>query len=415
MKNMKPAATTAIILDTRYKKKNEKHPVKLRVTHKRKQKYFVTEFDLTQEDFDKVFSPKPRGELKQIKLKLEAIEAKANEIIQSLQFFSLEQFEKYLKIQFSSAGLVKEVYNQYIRKLEAEGRYSYAQTFVCSKNSIFEFCNNENVEFIDITEHFLKAYEKWMIKCGKSISTVGIYLRPLRVIFNYAHKEGVINNKIYPFGKSKYNIPSSRNKKRAISIDDIEKIFNYQTIPFSSEDKAKDLWIFSYLCNGINVKDMALLKYKNITNQAIVYIRSKTANSRKKDLEPIEAALTDDLRSIIEKWGNKPILKDKYVFPILREGLSDKQIYERIHQSTKSINKYMKEIGDKLNIPVKLTTYVARHTYSTVMMQSGMTAEFIKEQLGHSSTQTTEKYLGSFGFDVKKKSSNHLTKFRKKT
>ncbi|MBN1599033.1 MAG: site-specific integrase [Bacteroidales bacterium] len=402
---------TAIILETRYKKKNKKHPVKLRVTYRREQKYYSTMFDLTAEDFEKVQSPKARGEYKQIQLKLQAVEAKALQIISDMPVFTFNEFEKYIQLQFSTEGLVKEVYDQYIKELETEGRYSYSQTFICSRNSIFEFCKNEALHFIDINEGFLKSYEKWMLDNEKSISTVGIYLRPLRAIFNYAQKIKLISEKIYPFGKNGYQIPTSRNIKKALTKSDLVKLLNYSTIPYSPEDKAKDYWIFSYLCNGINIKDIALLKYRNIKNESIIFIRAKTASSRKKDLTPIEAVLTDEVRFIIDKWGNKPVSPDNFIFPILKKGLTQKQTHDRIHQAIKTINKYMKKIGSKLGIPIALTTYVARHTYSTIMVQAGMSVKFISEQLGHSSTKTTDNYIGSFDFDEKKKAAINLTRF----
>ena len=33
----------------------------------------------------------------------------------------------------------------------------------------------------------------------------------------------------------------------------------------------RDLWMFAYLCNGINFRDMLFLKYKNIIDEEIVF------------------------------------------------------------------------------------------------------------------------------------------------
>ena len=53
----------------------------------------------------------------------------------------------------------------------------------------------------------------------------------------------------------------------------------------------------------------------------------------------------------------------------------------------------MKRILKKLEIDKKVTTYVARHTFSTVLKRSGASTEFIQEALGHSNIKTTENYL----------------------
>lgn len=43
----------------------------------------------------------------------------------------------------------------------------------------------------------------------------------------------------------------------------------------------------------------------------------------------------------------------------------------------------MKKIRKKVGIEKSVTTYVARHTFSTVMKRSGASTEFIQEALGH--------------------------------
>ena len=62
----------------------------------------------------------------------------------------------------------------------------------------------------------------------------------------------------------------------------------------------------------------------------------------------------------------------------------------------------MSRIKEKLGIDKKITTYVARHTFSTVLKRSGATTEYIQEALGHTDVKTTENYLDSFEKKVKK-------------
>jgi len=85
--------TTATILDTRRKKQNGVYPLKLRITYKRKQKYYSIGIDLTKQDYQKVISPKPRDYFKSIKRKLNAIEEKTINTINNLDIFSFELFE----------------------------------------------------------------------------------------------------------------------------------------------------------------------------------------------------------------------------------------------------------------------------------------------------------------------------------
>ncbi len=53
-------------------------------------------------------------------------------------------------------------------------------------------------------------------------------------------------------------------------------------------------------------------------------------------------------------------------------------------------------IAKKANIEANHTTYVARHTYATVLKRSGVNTSIISESLGHSSEKVTQIYLDSF-------------------
>ncbi|KAA9357719.1 tyrosine-type recombinase/integrase [Larkinella humicola] len=56
----------------------------------------------------------------------------------------------------------------------------------------------------------------------------------------------------------------------------------------------------------------------------------------------------------------------------------------------------MKKIGVKLGISQKLVTYVARHSFGTTMLRSGVPLKHISNSFGHGSITTTERYFGEF-------------------
>ncbi len=83
--------------------------------------------------------------------------------------------------------------------------------------------------------------------------------------------------------------------------------------------------------------------------------------------------------------------------------MTPQQEYDAIKGITKLINTYIKTIGENIGIPEKITTYVARHSFATVLKRSGASTEFISESLGHSNLAVTENYLDSFDIEEKKK------------
>jgi site-specific recombinase XerD len=73
----------------------------------------------------------------------------------------------------------------------------------------------------------------------------------------------------------------------------------------------------------------------------------------------------------------------------------------------------MAEIMKRLNIQKRATTYVARHTFSTVLKRSGVSTEYIQEALGHVDLRTTENYLDSLAMEVKKEFAGKLVAFKR--
>lgn len=177
-------------------------------------------------------------------------------------------------------------------------------------------------------------------------------------------------------------------------------------------DKAKDFWLFSYLCNGLNLKDICRLRYKDIDGDTLNVVRAKTQLSTKSNQKTISIHLPDQAKEIIEKWGQHPVSPSSYVFPILTEGLTALRERQLIQHFTKLVNKYMGRIGESLGISKHITSYTARHSFSTVLKRSGAPIEYISESLGHSSFQTTQSYLDSFEDDARKQFSQFLTKFK---
>ncbi|MEJ8756382.1 tyrosine-type recombinase/integrase [Pontibacter sp. H259] len=428
------AVTVSIILDTRRALKDGTYPVKLRLTYQRKQKYYPTVFTSTESDFAKVYSIRPRKEHQKLRRQYNALEEKANEIIDKMPVFSFEKFERKF-YDTAVSDDVFSVFDHQIKKLKTAGRVGDASSYECAYLSILRFVNKlspsrykgltrqeiaakkeellskrKPLSFAAVTVEFLQEYERWMLQAGLSLTTVGIYLRALRAVFNEGIATYEVNATLYPFGKRKFQIPAGRNPKKALLLTDVEKIFNYVPV-HDGEAKARDLWLFSYLCNGINVKDMARLKYRNIEEDKITFVRAKTERTTRQSRKSIVAIITPEVERIIQRWGNTPAMPDAYVFPILQEGLSAEQELAKVRQATKFINQYIKRIAAAVGIEKNISTYVARHTYSTILKRAGAPIEVISEALGHQDVQTTESYLDSFEDDVKRHYANQLTAF----
>ena len=368
---MKSIPTARIILDTRRTKQNGLYPVKLRVTYERKHRYYPTGKDMSEPDFEKAFGAKPREKFKEIRKYLIYVEGLAKDAIHNaMPFFSFQAFEaNYYPPPPPKKADLKEIYNLVADGLTNEGRTGTAYSLKCSIDSLLRF--DPSINFDTITPDLLFSYERWMLSQGKSLTTVGIYLRALRTILNYAIHEGVFNALAYPFGKKPlYKIPAGRNIKKALSRADLKKIFDYKPTT-DKETRARDFWIFSYLCNGINGKDIAELKYKNLDRsvQKITFRRAKTKRTSRDSL-PAEIFLQPMAVEILERYATKPEKPEAYIFSILTPGGDAKRQEDDINNFLKSINKPMSRIAEKLGIDKPVTASAARHSFATQLKLS---------------------------------------------
>jgi site-specific recombinase XerD len=402
---------------TRRKKQNDKYPVKLRVTHLRKTKDFPILLDLTEVEYEEATAKRPKKEYQEIAIKLAAALSKANKVISDIGIFTFQKFENAYSGRIKDASDIFPIFEEYIDNIRKEDRLKTASSYESAKKSIQSF--QPRISFYDITPSFLKEYQAFQLekKIGKNMktgssTTVGIYVRSLRSVYNYAISLGIIKkDETYPFGKRQFTIPAGRNVKKALTAMEVKKIFDFKTSEYSPTDKAKDFWMLSFLCNGINFKDICLLQNKNIDGDMLRFVRAKTKNSTAGSQTIISCHLTARSMVIIEKWRNSDRVPNAYLFPILSKEDSIETQMKKIAQLIKNTNKYMKVISENTGQEKVPTTYFSRHSAATILKRSGASIQQIQEALGHQNASTTQKYLDSFDDESKKDLAARLSDF----
>lgn len=406
--------TIDVYLDDRRMKSNGTYPVKLRVTHIKKRKYYATGISMTKGDF--AFLDTSRKFARESK-KLAKLRSKALEISDKLSPFTFEDFEERFldKSQINDIPNVTEMFQNYIDTLEGAGRVGTAIVYKNTIRAYQVFSGKTHIAWKTVTPQWLQDFEQHHIGKGGSQTTVSMYARALRAIFNKVIAQGYISKNVYPFGSHKYVIPNSKNVKKALDIKDVRKIMEYQPVAYGSPKggqrvaaetiaRWRDLWVFSYLCNGANIQDIARLKTEHVQGDVIVFTRTKTKQARKGNQKSIAVPITPHIEAILKRWGNP----SGYIFGILQLDLSPQQEKATINQTTKNINKYIRLIAKEVGIEKDVTTYTARHSFASRLNQVGAPITFISEALGHSNTTTTLNYINSFDIETKKQYSNML-------
>ena len=281
---------------------------------------------------------------------------------------------------------VEELFDFHIKQLILEDRLKYASTFKELKKSLLDYNKRLNISFMDINMNWLKDYETWLRQKNYGENSIGIRFRTFRVLYNIAIEKGIVKSEHYPFKTYKVAKLHMETIKRAISKQDIKKIIDYKTKDVYTQ-LSIDIFLFSYFCGGINFKDIAYLTRENVIDNKLVYFRKKTKKL-------IRLPLNDNAMKIINKYDVPNCL---YLFPIFNDKhITELQKANRLHKVLSIVNARLKRIGKELNLPIKLTTYVARHSFATVLKKAGVSTAIISESLGHTSEKTTQIYLDSF-------------------
>ena len=307
--------------------------------------------------------------------------------------------DKPINTEEIKGSSVTEFIDNLVATLKQENRMGTAKSNNDCKLMLFKFHPNKKLTFDEIDYLFLTKWESFMRKNNFKETSMAVYFRTLRSIINKAINEGVISktNYTYPFDKFKISKFDLTTKKRALTKEDMLKIYNYPVKEGSKMSDCHKIFMFSYFNQGMNYIDIAKLKWSNISKAGIMeYSRQKTGCRFAIQLGEQSLKILEGYKKLSGYDSNN------YIFPILDKTvhITPTQIQNRLLKVIKQVNINMKIIGKELEIETPITTYVARHTYATVLKRSGVSTSIISNALGHESESITQTYLDNFDSNV---------------
>ena len=152
------------------------------------------------------------------------------------------------------------------------------------------------------------------------------------------------------------------------------------------EELAKDMFLLSYYCRGINFIDLLKLKQNNITEGRLSYIRTKTGAF-------LDFELIPQAKLLLEKYIS--LSKTKHLLPFVNyDNVLEEYYKNRTKKILTPINKTFREdILPSLKIEKKITYYCARHSFATKLKFRNFSIDFISQTLGHRDIKSTISYL----------------------
>lgn len=268
---------------------------------------------------------------------------------------------------------------QEIEQLNRQGQTVTARHYASARNSFSRFLDGRDIRFDEIDEPLLRQFEAWLFEKKLSVNTVSFYFRILRVVWNKATKDGLIEKGSSPFTNIRQR--EEKTEKRAVEEKIIRKLEELQQPGALHESLtlACDLFLFSYYARGMSFVDLAHLTHDNIRGKKLVYKRRKTGKELQIELLP-------EMLELIKKYADSAAAD--YLFPILQNEKPTSREYE---SALRLQNKRLKKLSNIVG--AKLTTHVARHSWASIANQKGIAIEDISESMGHSSLKVTHIYI----------------------
>lgn len=411
-------ATVAIILKTKQKLVNNEYAVALRITQSKIRKYYTLNslavdqsltFKCKVEDWHQAednsvgqFAKTVPGykAMNQIVIdKLALAQRILSEYDRNNFEFDFDQFERDLRGNRNKSTTPNKVglaayYDTIIQELEQQQKIGQAAVFTFTKSTLRDY--KPNAVLTDINVKFLEAFEVWLRNEKKLKDTsISVKIRNIQRVVNLAIADKLFKQDDYPFGEKKYSVNKRLNhatRKRSVSSDIITRVKQYKSQPGSSTHLAQNIFMFSYYTRGMNFIDIAGLKWSDVHNNEINYVRRKTR-------QQFSITINEHSKAIMDYYGKCDINNGNYIFPIYNDcvHVTAKQKYERKKSALKLVNQRLRDIAEAIGEPtLHLTTYVSRHSYATNLKRSGVATSIISEALGHATEDQTQTYLDEF-------------------
>lgn len=261
--------------------------------------------------------------------------------------------------------------------------------------------------------------DKWvrgMRDRNYSKATIGIYLRACRVVVKECIRGGYIKPEDYPFSErdtALVSIPKGRSRKdRFLSVEQMTQLYRFfkekreEELPlrytYQKElvHQSLGLFLFQYLANGMNLSDVARLRYDSYWFQhqgrALRFERQKTKDRTDNNSEvivPVIPALGEILKEIAA-----PIREGELLFPFIAGDAGDERTRrKRTNLMNSNIAARMEIVARHLEWSVQPSPTWCRHSFATNLSLQNVPSRYISESMGHSLDRSvTDGYIAEF-------------------
>ncbi|WP_019968890.1 site-specific integrase [Segatella maculosa] len=266
-----------------------------------------------------------------------------------------------------------------VGKSRAEGTY---QNLLYSDKLLTEFVKDKGMTDIviaTITEDLFEEYRFYLKKRGLATATMNRYLCWLSRLMYRAVSQRVI--RCNPFENAKYE--KAEQKIRFLQKSEVSKLMALRVLDKEAE-QARRMFIFSCF-TGLAIADMEHLQFGHIQTAADgqKYIRKERQKTKVEfvvPLHPIAEAIINQCKTEQERNERQAV-----------RGKGNDLVFH-CACSRSVMNAKLGIVGKACGIRERLSYHVARHTFGTMGLSTGIPIESIAKMMGHASISSTQIY-----------------------
>jgi len=388
-------ASIRLIIDKRRKRNDGTYRICLLLYHKGKHVYIPTGYNIPEHEWNQAREIIRTGS-GTFKKPIDV-----NTILMSKKFDAVEIIEKLYRSNELKKMDALELRDRILHNSEKVSFYAFAQKVIDELHMakahgnarVYEnaikclkrfYPKKKDLSFAELNYQILMNMEARYRAKNDSINGLRIHLQTIRAIYWRAIKEKIANRDENPFND--YQIKTGESHKSALRLNDIKLLKEIDLTEKPNLNFARNIFLFSFYCRGMDFMDIAKLKMKDIKNDRIYYKRSKTGRI-------FSISINYQIRKILDQYTPKKKY-DEYIFPII---LKNKPLLvDEVSDQRNLYNHRLRRLSKLAGTSKTMHSKLARHTWANTAMKKRVDLKYIKEGLGHANLRTTEIYLDNF-------------------
>ena len=240
-----------------------------------------------------------------------------------------------------------------------------------------KYVEDNNINYLKVTEEDINTYLKELKKIGKKTSTMSRSLATIRSFYQYMVR--IKKVKADPTS----NIQSPKIEKRVpnvLSSEEVELLL----------DQPKDIDLKG-------TRDKAMLEFAYATGMKVTEIIDLTVDDINFETNTVECKTGKKARTIPLGTLAEKALKEyvEQARPILIKNENNRALFVNMNGSKltrQGFWKIVKYYKEKAHIEKEITPHVLRHSFATHLLQNGADLKSIQAMLGHSDISSTQIY-----------------------